>query len=86
MNDLHQRPQDSEESRVRSRTNWALIGFLLVAGYFLLTEHQAHVVKYLPFALLLLCPLMHLFHGHGAHHGKSESDTHAASDKGHRHA
>lgn len=40
-----------------------------VAGYFLLTEHLAHVLGALPFLLLLSCPLMHVFmhHGHGSH-------------------
>ncbi len=38
-------------------------------GYFFWV-HQAHVLQYLPFAFLLLCPLMHLFgHGHGHDHG-----------------
>lgn len=53
------------------------IGFIVigaVAGYFLLTEHLAHVVGALPFLLLLACPLMHIFMhrghgGHGGHHG-----------------
>ncbi len=41
-------------------------------GYFLWV-HQAHLLQYLPFAFLLLCPLMHLFggHGHGHDHGES---------------
>ena len=45
----------------------ALIGFMAIAGYFLWTKHRAHVIPFLPYALLLLCPLMHLFmhHGHG---------------------
>ncbi|MDP3651793.1 MAG: DUF2933 domain-containing protein [Rhodoferax sp.] len=40
-----------------------------IAGYFLLTEHLAHVVGALPLLLLLACPLMHVFmhHGHGRH-------------------
>jgi hypothetical protein len=48
-----------------------LCGFLLVAGFYLLTEHTAHVFGALPYLLLLSCPLMHLFmhHGHGGHHG-----------------
>jgi hypothetical protein len=51
---------------------WVLIGFLLVAGYFLVLEHRAHlegVLNYLPYLLLLACLLMHLFmhHGHGSH-------------------
>ena len=50
-------------------------------GYFLWV-HQAHVLQYLPFALLLLCPLMHLFggHRHGHNHGencpKKDDSTH----------
>lgn len=41
-------------------------GFVLIAGYFLITEHRAHVIQFLPFLLVLACPLMHLFHRHGA--------------------
>ncbi|HEU4639218.1 MAG TPA: DUF2933 domain-containing protein [Candidatus Binatia bacterium] len=61
-----------------SRNRLVLLGFLAIAGYFLWTEHRAHVVQYLPYALLLLCPLLHMFHGgHGSH-----SDGH--SDGGER--
>lgn len=44
------------------------LGFLGVAGFFLVTEHRAHLLGFLPFVLVLACPLMHLFHhrGHGA--------------------
>jgi hypothetical protein len=57
----------------RSRSALVLAGFLAVAGYFLVTEHTAHVMSALPWLLLLACPLMHLFmhHGHGGHqHGQ----------------
>ena len=53
------------------RGKWVLIGFLLIAGFFLFTEHRAHLLGILPYLLILACPLMHLFHhGHG-HHGGS---------------
>ena len=59
------------------------IGYLVigaVAGYYLLTEHLAHVVGALPFLLLLSCPLMHFFMhgGHGGHggHGSSHDRDH----------
>ena len=58
---------------VRSRTGLALIGFLLIAGFFLVTEHTAHVFGVLPYALLLLCPLLHLFM-HGGHGGHGSGD------------
>ena len=48
---------------------WVFLGFLAGAGFFLFTEHRAHLMGALPFILLALCPLMHLFHGgHGGHH------------------
>lgn len=53
----------------RSRGGVVLLGFLAVAGFYLVTEHTAHVLGALPFLLFLSCPLMHLFmhHGHGGH-------------------
>ena len=51
-----------------SLRTWVFVGFLFVAGFFLLTEHRAHVFGVLPYLLLLACPLMHFFgHGHGGH-------------------
>lgn len=60
-----------------SRGNRALWGFLAVAAFFLWSEHRAHLMGLLPYLLLLVCPLMHLFHhhGHGYWHGKG--DDHA---------
>jgi hypothetical protein len=53
-----------------SRSGLVLVGFLLIAGFFVLTEHTAHVLGVLPYLLLLACPLLHLFHrGHGGGHG-----------------
>lgn len=76
-------------------TNWYFLGFLAIAGYFLFTEHRAHVIPYLPFLLLLACPLMHFFmhrgHGHGGHeHGESGEHEHSNSGEhgsgcGHQH-
>lgn len=59
------------------RSKWVLMGFLVVAGFFLWTEHRAHLLGILPYLLFLACPLMHLFHhGHGhGHHGHSEAST-----------
>ena len=54
---------------LRSRAGLVLLAFLAIAAFFLITEHAAHVFGVLPYVLLLLCPLMHLFmhHGHGGH-------------------
>jgi len=56
-----------------SRTLWICLGFLALAGFFLLAEHRAHLYAWLPFVLLLACPLLHLLlhrgHGGQAHPG-----------------
>jgi len=57
----------------RSRTGLVTIALLAIAGFFLVVEHYAHVFGLLPFALLLLCPLlMQFMHGgQGDHAGHS---------------
>jgi len=71
MDDPHQHHSHNQPDR---RANWALLGFIAVIGFFLFTEHRAHLFGILPFLLLLACPLMHLFHhGHGdGRHGHDE--------------
>src|SRR5512133_3720951 len=68
MNPMHQYAPNEQRD---SRWIWALIGFLAVAGFFLWTEHRAHLFGVLPYLLVLACPLMHIFHhgghGHGPH-------------------
>lgn len=61
---------------LRSRTGLALIAFLLIAAFYLFTEHTAHTFTYLPFGLLLLCLFLHLFM-HGGHGGQSNADDHS---------
>jgi len=72
--------QDDVPLRGAGRANWFFLGFLAIAGYFLLTEHRAHAIPYLPFLLVLACPLMHLFMhgGHGGHEqaNRDEHDAH----------
>ncbi len=69
----HEQPMHDPTKRW-PRINWALIGFLAIAAFFLLTEHRAHLLGVLPFLLLALCPLLHFF-GHGGHdHGAEKGD------------
>lgn len=60
---------------LRERSTWALLAFLGIAGFFLLTEHRAHLFGVLPYLLLLACPLIHLF-GHGGHGGRDGHGGH----------
>nr|WP_317153892.1 DUF2933 domain-containing protein [Sphingopyxis indica] len=65
-------PHDDDRNAPH-RANIILIGFLIVAGFYLLAEHRAHLFGVLPFLLLLSCPLMHLFMHHGHRHGGDDS-------------
>jgi len=63
---------------VRSFATWVCTAFLVIAGFFLITEHTAHAFGILPYLLLLACPLLHMLshRGHGGH---------AQPDGGHDH-
>nr|WP_066342471.1 DUF2933 domain-containing protein [Azohydromonas lata] len=57
---------------------------LLIGGFYLLREHWGHVAGLWPYLLLLACPLMHLFHGHGGHGhhgGGSRGEDSLGSDR-----
>lgn len=56
---------------LRSRAGIGLLVFGAIAAFFVITEHQAHLWGWLPFLLLLACPLMHLFM-HGRHAGHAD--------------
>ena len=60
----------------KSRAPLVLIGFLIVAGALLFTEHRAHVLGLLIWLPLLACPLMHMFMhgGHGHHEGHDQQN------------
>ena len=45
---------------------WVLVALAL---FYLLTEHQAHLFGWLPYLLILACPLMHIFMHRGHRRG-----------------
>lgn len=71
-----------EERRgLRSPRGLVLLAFLAIVGFFLLTEHWAHVMGALPYVLLLLCPLLHLLL-HGRHRANGHPTNHDSSAEG----
>lgn len=66
---------DVHYSPLRRRLGFWL--FIAIAGFYLLSEHRAHLMlgaPYLPFLILAVCPLIHLFghRGHGGHGGEPQ--------------
>ncbi|MBM3357820.1 MAG: DUF2933 domain-containing protein [Betaproteobacteria bacterium] len=73
---MNEHNQNGDAGFFRSKVNWVLCGFLAIAAFFLILEHKAHVLEYLPVLILLACPLLHFFmhRGHGGHgHGAGKS-------------
>lgn len=70
----HHEPQNTKDE---NRSLWAtpaglvFVALLGIGGFFLYTEHRAHLFGALPFLLILACPLLHIFMhgGHGGHGG-----------------
>jgi len=70
----------------RNRTKLPFVVFLVIGGYFLWTEHEANIVAYLPWILVLGCLGMHFFmhggHGSGnSHGGDRDTDPKAGHDE-----
>lgn len=79
---------DTHPSFWKSKAAIVMLVFAGVGGFFLITEHWAHLYGILPFLLILACPLMHIFmhHGHGHHHHEEQPaggpPSKPASDQG----
>ena len=65
--------QARQAMSMKSKAGLVLVGFLIIAGALLFTEHRAHVLGVLIWLPLLACPLMHVFmHGGHGHHGSHD--------------
>lgn len=60
-------PEAVTRARRGIPASWLIWPALAAVGVLLLSEHRQHALDYLPFLLLLACPLMHLLM-HGKHH------------------
>ena len=70
----HGEGETPQGSFLTSRAELVFIGFAIIAGALLFTEHRAHVLGVLIWLPLLACPFMHMFmhHGHGGHGGRGQ--------------
>ena len=76
LHDDSEHQDHPQRSFLSSPAGLVLIGFLIIAGALLFTEHRAHVFGILIWLPLLACPLMHMFMhgGHGGHGGHGSHD------------
>ena len=87
---MEHKHESDNDGALKSKANIALIVFLIIAAFFLATEHRAHLsgwfAAYGIWLVLLACPLMHVFmhggHGHGGH-GSTEAANETTKEKAH---
>lgn len=65
---------------IKSPAGIAVAMGVLIAAFYLLREHWQHVGGSWPYLLLLACPVMHLFHGHGGHGGHHQHGAEVPAD------
>jgi hypothetical protein len=69
----------------QSRGAIVLLGFGAIAAFLMFSEHRAHFLGVLPYLLIFVCPLMHLFmhhgHGHQRHDGARTTDVKGSEDE-----
>lgn len=67
--------------------SWSGLCFAILLGallFFLFTEHTAHTLGILPYAIFLLCPIMHLFMHRGLGHSMNEAEKEIEREHAHK--
>ena len=66
----------SHHDVVSRRITQVFVLFAIIGAFFIVAEHRAHLIPYLPWLFLAACPLMHVFmhHGHGGHQHRGSND------------
>ncbi|WP_298183785.1 DUF2933 domain-containing protein [uncultured Pseudomonas sp.] len=72
----HSHHSGSELPFWKSRNGIVLIMLAVIGLFYVAREHFGHLSQALPYLILLLCPLMHIFgHKHGGHSHQDGADT-----------
>ncbi len=75
---MNQPQRSGNRSWLGSGRGIVLLVSLSIIGFFLFTEHRAHLLDILPYLLLLACPFMHFFmHGGHGSHGNDGASHHS---------
>lgn len=70
--------QNGNRKSRSAAANIALFGFLAIGAFYLIAEHRAHLLGWLPWLLITACPLLHIFM-HGKHGGHGNHSNHSDS-------
>ncbi|NMG38333.1 DUF2933 domain-containing protein [Chelativorans sp. ZYF759] len=78
---------DDHPPRGPSAATIALWGFLAIGAFYLIAEHRAHLLGWLPWLIILACPLLHIFmhRSHGGHDHGGSSSSRRSDNPPHQH-
>lgn len=78
---------EDQPPRRSSATTIALWGFLAIGAFYLIAEHRAHLLGWLPWLIILACPLLHIFmhRSHGGHDHGGSSSSRRSDNPPHKH-
>lgn len=71
--DASDREHNGGPSWLFSRTGIATLAVVAILGFLIYRGHSAHLLGFLPYLLILSCPLMHIFM-HGGHSQHRHTD------------
>ena len=78
MHEHSEHHDEPQRSFLTSPMGLTLLGFVIIAGAYLVAEHSAHLWGVLVWLPILAYPLMHFFmhggHGHGGHGSGNQGD------------
>ncbi|MBX3532629.1 MAG: DUF2933 domain-containing protein [Rhizobiaceae bacterium] len=82
----HSLHKQESPGRRFTAANIVLYGLLAIAAFYLIAEHRAHLLGWLPWLLILACPLLHVFmhRGHGGH-GRDNTSASQKQQPPHQH-
>ena len=58
--------EEEHQTSPRPKLVYLVYLLLIIGSIYLIAYHGAHLYTFFPLIFFLICPLMHLFHGH--HH------------------
>jgi hypothetical protein len=69
--ELNESDTNEQSANTSVKQNWPIVLILSIIGFYLVTEHTAHLLGILPWLILLACPFIHIFmhrgHDHASH-------------------
>lgn len=72
-NNKHYHKPNIDSKWWKTKSGIVICFFFCIIIFLLVMEHWVHIYPFLPWLILLVCPLMHMFH-HGGHKKSNKNE------------